>query len=184
MIRRLRLKFVLMNMAFVTALLAAVFSLVLHTTRNELAQAGLRALEQAALEHLGPVRPDRRPGEPGGIPCFVLRTGPRGELIAAGDGYYDLTDEDWLLTLLAAAREQGRLDAARTSTARTLLTLELAGRTCNLVALLGLVGTLTLIGQVLLHVEIDSVVISLHAEDCVRKNYLTTGLFSLCVKNS
>ena len=107
MIRRLRLKFVLMNMAFVTALLAAVFSLVLHTTRNELAQAGLRALEQAALEHLGPVRPDRRPGEPGRVPCFVLRTGPRGELIAAGDGYYDLTDEDWLLTLLAAAQEQG-----------------------------------------------------------------------------
>ena len=107
MIRRLRLKFVLMNMAFVTALLAAVFGLVLHTTRNELAQASLRALEEAALEHLGPVPPDRRPGEPGGIPCFVLRTGPRGELIAAGDGYYDLTDEDWLLTLLAAAREQG-----------------------------------------------------------------------------
>ncbi len=107
MIRRLRLKFVLMNMAFVTALLAAVFSLVLHTTRNELAQAGLRALEQAALEHLGPVRPDRRPGEPGRVPCFVLRTGPRGELIAAGDGYYDLTDEAWLLTLLAAAQEQG-----------------------------------------------------------------------------
>ena len=46
MIRRLRLKFVLMNMAFVTALLAAVFGLVLHTTRNELAQASLRALEE------------------------------------------------------------------------------------------------------------------------------------------
>ena len=33
MIRRLRLKFVLMNMAFVTALLAAVFGLVLHWSR-------------------------------------------------------------------------------------------------------------------------------------------------------
>lgn len=107
MIRRLRLKFVLMNMAFVSVLLAAVFAVVLHNTQNQLAQASLRALEQAALEHLGPVRPDRRPGEPGGIPCFVLRTGPRGELIAIGDGYYDLTDEDWLLTLLAAAQERG-----------------------------------------------------------------------------
>ncbi len=107
MIRRLRLKFVLMNMAFVSVLLAAVFAVVLHNTQNQLAQASLRALEQAALEHLGPVRPDRRPGEPGGIPCFVLQTGPRGELIAIGDGYYDLTDEDWLLTLLAAAQERG-----------------------------------------------------------------------------
>jgi hypothetical protein len=68
MIRRLRLKFVLMNMAFVSVLLAAVFAVVLHNTQNQLAQASLRALEQAALEHLGPVRPDRRPGEPGGIP--------------------------------------------------------------------------------------------------------------------
>lgn len=107
MIRRLRLKFVLMNMAFVTVLLGAVFAVVLHTTRNELAQASLRALEQAALESLGPGRPERRPGEPGGTPCFVLRTGPRGELIAAGDGYYDLTEEEPLRALLSAALERG-----------------------------------------------------------------------------
>ena len=107
MIRRLRLKFVLMNMAFVTVLLGAVFAVVLHTTRNELAQASLRAMEQAALESLGPGRPERLPGEPGGTPCFVLRTGPRGELIASGDGYYDLTDEGRLRALLAAALERG-----------------------------------------------------------------------------
>lgn len=107
MIRRLRLKFVLMNMAFVTVLLGAVFAVVLHTTRNELAQASLRAMEQAALESLGPGRPERRPGEPRGTPCFVLRTGPRGELIAAGDGYYDLTDEERLRALLSDALEQG-----------------------------------------------------------------------------
>ena len=107
MIRRLRLKFVLMNMAFVTVLLGAVFAVVLHTTRNELAQASLRAMEQAALESLGPGRPERLPGEPGGTPCFVLRTGTRGELIASGDGYYDLTDEGRLRALLAAALERG-----------------------------------------------------------------------------
>lgn len=107
MIRRLRLKFVLMNMAFVTALLGAVFAVVLHTTRNELAQASLRAMEQAALEPVEPGRPDRHPGEREGVPCFVLRTGFRGELVVSGDGYYDLTDEDWLRTLLAAALDRG-----------------------------------------------------------------------------
>ena len=107
MIRRLRLKFVLMNMAFVTALLGAVFAVVLHTTRNELAQASLRAMEQAALEPVEPGRPDRHPGEREGVPCFVLRTGLRGELVVSGDGYYDLTDEDWLRTLLAAALDRG-----------------------------------------------------------------------------
>ena len=72
----------------------------------------------------------------------------------------------------------------RAPPAGTLLTLELAGRTGNLVALLGLVRTLTLVGEVLLYVEIDSVVISLHAENGIRKDYLTTRFFSLGVQNS
>ena len=61
------------------------------------------------------------------------------------------------------------------------LALELAGRTGNFVALLRLVRALTLVSEILLHVEVNSVVISLHAEDSIRKDYLTTRLFSLCV---
>ena len=107
MIRRLRVKLILMSMAFVAVLLGAVFGVVLHTTRSELAQASLRAMEQAVLEPPGPVRPDRRPEEWGGVPCFVLRTGPRGELIVSGDGYYDLSDEARLRALLSEALDQG-----------------------------------------------------------------------------
>lgn len=79
MIRRLRVKLVLVNMAFVTALLAAVFAVVVHTTRSNLAEASLRAMEQAALEPLGPGRPGQRPEERS-VPCFLLRLGTRGEL--------------------------------------------------------------------------------------------------------
>ena len=42
-------------------------------------------------------------------------------------------------------------------------------------------GTLALIGKILLHVQVDSVVISLHAENGIRKDYLTTRFLSLCV---
>ena len=42
-------------------------------------------------------------------------------------------------------------------------------------------GTLALIGKILLHVQVDSVVISLHAENSVRKDHFTACLFSLCV---
>ena len=84
----------------------------------------------------------------------------------------------------AAAREQGRLDAARTGTAGAFLTLELARRAGDFVALLRLVRALTLVSEILLHVEVDSVVISLHAENGIRKDYLTTRFFSLCVQYS
>jgi len=92
------------------------------------------------------------------------------EAIIAGNRTEDTT----------AAGKQRRLDRTAAGTARTLLTLQLAGRTCDFVALLRLVGTLTLVGQILLHVEVNSVVISLHAEDGVRKDYLTTRLFLQC----
>ncbi len=106
MIARLRVKFVLLNMAFVTLLLAAVFIVVLRTTQTGLEADALRDMRQAALEPAGPGLPGRRPGERH-LPCFTLRMGARGEVIAAGDGWYDLTDEVWLRELLAAAAQQG-----------------------------------------------------------------------------
>lgn len=106
MIRKLRIKFVLMNMAFVTVLLLVMFAVVVQSTSRDLAEFSLRAMRQAALEPLGPGRPGQR-SEERSIPCFVLRLGRRGELLVSGDGYYDLTDEDWLRTLLEEAAAAG-----------------------------------------------------------------------------
>ena len=107
MIRRLRMKFVLMNMVFVTLLLSAVFAVVIQTTRISLARDTMQATEQAAIKPLGPGHPGRRERT---IPCFTLRLGPHGELIAEGDGYYDLSDEVWLAGLLEEALKQGAED--------------------------------------------------------------------------
>ena len=107
MIRRLRMKFVLMNMVFVTLLLSAVFAVVIQTTRTSLARDTMQAMEQAAIKLLGPGHPGRRERT---IPCFTLRLGPHGELIAEGDGYYDLSDEVWLAELLQEALKQGAED--------------------------------------------------------------------------
>ena len=96
------------------------------------------------------------------------------EAIIAGNRTEDTT----------AAGKQRRLDRTAAGTARTLLALQLAGRTCDFVALLRLVGTLTLVGQILLHVEVNSVVISLHAEYRVREDNLATRLFSFSVQYS
>lgn len=103
MIRRLRLKFVCVNMAIALGMLCAIFATVLHFTRLSLAAQSLRAMEEAAVEPAG--RP--RPGE-ARLPCFTLRLGPRGELRAEGDGFYDLSDEAYLRRVLAAALESGQ----------------------------------------------------------------------------
>lgn len=103
MIRRLRVKFVCVNMAIALGMLCAIFATVLHFTRLSLASESLRAMEEAAVEPMGL----RRPGE-AGLPCFTLRLGHRGELVAAGDGFYDLSDEAYLRRVLAAALETGQ----------------------------------------------------------------------------
>lgn len=101
MIRRLRLKFICVNMVLVTAMLCAIFATVLRFTARDLEAESLRAMETAAeMALLG--RPGQRPGE-SRLPCFVLQPGPRGELIAIGSGYYDLTDEAYLRDLLGEA---------------------------------------------------------------------------------
>lgn len=116
MIRRLRMKFVWMNMIFVTALLAAVFAVVLHSTRTSLAAESFRAMEQAAQEPAAPDRPGQRP-DGRSVPCFLLRLDPRGELTVWGDGYFDLSDEQWLRAILeealAAERREGELEDYR-----------------------------------------------------------------------
>ena len=103
MIRRLRVKFVCVNMAIALGMLCAIFATVLHFTRLSLASESLRSMEEAAVEPMGL----RRPGE-ARLPCFTLRLGHRGELVAAGDGFYDLSDEAYLRRVLAAALETGQ----------------------------------------------------------------------------
>ena len=53
MIRRLRVKFVCVNMAIALGMLCAIFATVLHFTRLSLASESLRAMEEAAVEPMG-----------------------------------------------------------------------------------------------------------------------------------
>ena len=103
MIRRLRIKFVCINMAIATGMLCVILGMVLHFTGEGLAAESLRGMQAAALEPMGPGQ--RRPGE-WHIPCFTLQLGPHGELVAKGSSY-DLTDEAFLRHALDAALAMG-----------------------------------------------------------------------------
>ena len=104
MLKRLRIKFICINMLIVTAMLCVIFGMVFHFTRQNLEAESLRTMQALAAEPLRHGRPDPRPGE-ARLPYFVLELGQRGDLVAADGGYYDLSDEKNLREILKAALE-------------------------------------------------------------------------------
>lgn len=108
MIRRLRIKFVVINMSIVTVMLCIIFGMVLHFTQVNMEKESMEMLQTVALapHKLGV------PGKPGfGVrqPYFTLQLGSAGEVIAYGNGFYDLSDVEMMNSLvnLSAAQKSG-----------------------------------------------------------------------------
>ncbi len=105
MLKRLRLKFICINMAIVVALLLTMFGLVYQVTRQDLETESLETLRAIAAEPFRIGRPgELRDGVQ--LPYFVLQVGRDGELITAG-GFYDLSDTAFLQELLNTVQSTG-----------------------------------------------------------------------------
>lgn len=103
MIKRLRIKFVCINMTIVTVMLLIIFGMVLHFTQGSLEEQSIRTM-QSLMEN------DRayfgRPGETTEevqLPFFFVSIGFNGELMAASGGYYDLSDKAAILKIILLA---------------------------------------------------------------------------------
>ena len=119
MIKQLRRKFVLINMAIVTAVLLVMFAFVYRSTSSNLEQQSLSTMETVlpeGMQHQGQ-RPDDRPDDPPEgfrsrqrqevhLPCFTLRE-EDGTLTASGDAAFDLSDETLLTELWEAVEAEG-----------------------------------------------------------------------------
>ena len=106
MLKKLRIKFVCVNMLLVTVMLTVILALVFRSTARSLESASVQMLRAQAADPL----PPGRPGEPPQgmrLPFFTIQAGPRGELEASGGGYYDLSDEALLRELADAAWSAG-----------------------------------------------------------------------------
>ena len=101
MIRKLRLKFICVNMLIVTLMLTAIFGMVYHLTRQGLETQSEAMLQSVASDAFHPNRPGSPPQEVH-LPFFVLELDGNGGLTASGGGYYDLTDQEFLKTLADA----------------------------------------------------------------------------------
>ncbi len=105
MIKRLRIKFVCINMTIVTIMLCVIFGLVLHFTSVSMEKESIEMMQSVALDPLQLGTPGK--GASGvRLPYFALQLGPGGELLASGGGYYDLTDRALLNELVSLSSVQ------------------------------------------------------------------------------
>ena len=104
MLRRLRVKFVCINMLIVTVMLCAIFGTVLFFTSRNLEMESIRTMQAIAARPLDAEAPDEAREEVR-LPYFSLEIDQEGQLTAAGGGYFDLSDQDYLREVLDAALE-------------------------------------------------------------------------------
>jgi signal transduction histidine kinase len=105
MIRRLRIKFVCINMAIVTGMLCMIFGMVLYVTRVNLEQESLGMMRSIALDTARLPIPGE-PGEQGRPPHFILQVGPGDQIFVADSGRYDLSDQAMLKQLVSLSSGQ------------------------------------------------------------------------------
>lgn len=106
MLRKLRFKFVVVIMVIVTIMLCLIFGLVCHFTQANLERESMSMMQAIAANPFQLGRPDNR-SEQVRLPYFILQISPEGNIITAGGGYYDLSDEEFLTNLIDACAEHG-----------------------------------------------------------------------------
>lgn len=102
MIKRLRFKFVIINMSIVTIMLCVIFVLIFQFTKANLEEESINMMQNIAS------RPFRL-GIPNEIsddvrlPYFIIQLGLQRELVAINGGYYDLSDHEFFDALIDVA---------------------------------------------------------------------------------
>ena len=102
MIRRLRVKFICINMAIVTVMMLAILGMLLHFTRNDLEQQSIRVMQSVMEDRAYPSRPGKFPRQ-AQLPYFYVSVNTLGELSASFGGYYDLTDTEAIQQIITLA---------------------------------------------------------------------------------
>lgn len=106
MLKALKIKFVTVIMLIVAITLTVICGLIMYFTKASLEQESIQLLRSTAA--VGFHRNER--GEPPfemRTPSFSVQIMPDGEIKAVGNGYFDLTDEEFLSEVVKKALESG-----------------------------------------------------------------------------
>lgn len=106
MLRRLRIKFILVNMTIVTAMLCIIFTLLYYSTSRSLENESMQMMMSMAhnpmqmrpwdAQHRGVQHKNVR------LPYFNILLNREGRIIDVGGDYFDLSDDEFMEELLRA----------------------------------------------------------------------------------
>lgn len=102
MLKKLRLKFVLVNMVIVTCMLLVIFGLTVEHTKKELEQETESAL-QSLVHSVKPLGEENVR-----VPHFVIQINIHGNVSVVGNSYHNLTDEDLIQELIQLVYTAGK----------------------------------------------------------------------------
>jgi len=111
LIKRLRIKFICVNMLFVTCMLAILFGTLTYFMSRTIAKEKTTELHRIAAEPGKKIRPYG--GNTNGeyvMSYFTLEYGPDGKLTAFGSGDFDLSDEEGLAALYERVMNEEKAD--------------------------------------------------------------------------
>ncbi len=102
MIKRLRIKFICVIMAIVIIMLATILGVVIFMTSSNMEMQSINMMRTIAASpfqqgNLG------IPSQEVRLPFFSVQISSRGELISASGGYFDLSDREFLQTVINTA---------------------------------------------------------------------------------
>lgn len=105
MIKRLRIKFICINMTIVTVMLLVILGLILHFTRRNLEDQSIRIL-RILTEDRTPVGHIRNNSEEIRIPYLLVEVDFQGNVLAMSGGHNDMPEDEQLTVLVAKILEQ------------------------------------------------------------------------------
>ena len=103
MIKKLRIKFVCIVMAIAMLMVGGILGVIIHFTRSNMEFQSVSMMRAIATNpfqqgHIGkPANDEVR------LPFFTVQISNRGELITAGGGYFDLSDQEYLQQIINLA---------------------------------------------------------------------------------
>ncbi len=105
MIKKLKRKFILVNMIIVTIMLTVIFGLIIFFTQANMEQESIQMLRSVSMMPLQPDKPDNLPDRitPSVFTIFKTR---ENELIASGSEVIDLSDKEILSELFDMALKE------------------------------------------------------------------------------
>ena len=102
MLKKLRLKFIIINMSIVVIMLGIIFGLLYYSTAGNLERESLQMMRSVAMEPPQPGQP-MMPSDDVRLPYFSVIVDRNGKAMEIGGGFFDLSDEETLDAIIAQA---------------------------------------------------------------------------------